>query len=262
MRHFVLVHGACHGAWCWYKVIAELKQAGHKVTALDLTACGIDRRQVEDVHGSVVEYSKPLLTFMASLPAAGSDDEKVILVGHSMAGSSLCMAMERFPEKISVAAFLAAGMLGPDLTSQMVDEKVFVELSPTADTMDSQVIYGDGPDKPPTGFLLGPKHMETHLYRCSPRQDLELGITLVRPCPIWDAEEAARDTVLTNDRYGTVARAYVVCDEEKDGAFQWWLIENNPPDEHVVIPGSDHMVMFSQPSLLSEYLLQLAAKYI
>ncbi|CAI0408409.1 unnamed protein product [Linum tenue] len=169
MRHFVLVHGACHGAWCWYKVIAELKQAGHKVTALDLTACGIDRRQVEDVHGSVVEYSKPLLTFMASLPAAGSDDEKVILVGHSMAGSSLCMAMERFPEKISVAAFLAAGMLGPDLTSQMVDEK-FVELSPTADTMDSQVIYGDGPDKPPTGFLLGPKHMETHLYRCSPRQ--------------------------------------------------------------------------------------------
>ncbi|CAI0408412.1 unnamed protein product [Linum tenue] len=41
-----------------------------------------------------------------------------------MAGSSLCMAMERFPEKISVAAFLAAGMLGPDLTSQMVDEKV------------------------------------------------------------------------------------------------------------------------------------------
>ncbi|CAI0409235.1 unnamed protein product [Linum tenue] len=242
MRHFVLVHGACHGAWCWYKVIAELKQAGHKVTALDLTACGIDRRQVEDVHGSVVEYSEPLLTFMASLPAAGSDDEKVILVGHSMAGSSLCMAMERFPEKISVAAFLAAGMLGPDLTSQMVDEKVKFSTLYSRNLTES-----------------------ISMLTCASiyyTQDLELGITLVRPCPIWDAEEAARDTVLTNDRYGTVARAYVVCDEEKDGAFQWWLIENNPPDEHVVIPGSDHMVMFSQPSLLSEYLLQLAAKYI
>ncbi|CAI0441103.1 unnamed protein product [Linum tenue] len=58
---------------------------------------------------------------MASLPAGG---EKVILVGHSMAGYTLCMAMERFPEKVSVAVFLSAGMLGPDLTFEMVNKKV------------------------------------------------------------------------------------------------------------------------------------------
>ncbi|CAI0441104.1 unnamed protein product [Linum tenue] len=93
-------------------------------------------------------------------------------------------------------------------------------------------------------------------------QDLELGITLVRPCPTWDNEEARKDTVLTVEKYGTVPRAYVVCDEEKDGAFQWWLIENNPPEEHFVIPGSDHMVMFSQPLLLCQYLLELGSKYL
>ncbi|CAL1386292.1 unnamed protein product [Linum trigynum] len=258
MRHFVLVHGAGHGAWCWYKVIAELKQAGHKVTALDMAASGIDRRQVEDVHSSVVEYSEPLFTFMASLPAGG---EKVILVGHSMAGFTLCMAMERFPEKVSVAVFVSAGMLGPDLTFEMADKK-YAEFSVMADPMDSQVIYGNGPDKPPTAFLLGPKFMETQFYRFSPRQDLELGITLVRPCPTWDNEEARKDTVLTMEKYGTVPRAYVVCDKEKDGAFQWWLIENNPPKEHVVIPGSDHMVMFSQPLPLCQYLLELGSKYL
>ncbi|CAI0441101.1 unnamed protein product [Linum tenue] len=258
MRHFVLVHGAGHGAWCWYKVIAELKQAGHKVTALDMAASGIDRRQVEDVHSSDVEYSEPLFTFMASLPAGG---EKVILVGHSMAGYTLCMAMERFPEKVSVAVFLSAGMLGPDLTFEMVNKK-YAELSPTADPMDSEVIYGNGPNEPPTAFLPGPKYLEKHTYRCSPSQDLELGITLVRPSPAWDAGKAAQETVLTMDRYGTVARAYVVCDEEQDGAFQWWVVENNPPDEHFVVPGSDHMVMFSQPCLLSQYLLELGSKYI
>ncbi|KAG5614738.1 hypothetical protein H5410_014562 [Solanum commersonii] len=24
-NHFVLVHGACHGAWCWYKVVTILR---------------------------------------------------------------------------------------------------------------------------------------------------------------------------------------------------------------------------------------------
>ncbi|CAI0408298.1 unnamed protein product [Linum tenue] len=270
MRHFVLVHGACHGAWCWYKVIAELKQAGHKVTALDLAACGINPRQVDQVR-DLVDYSEPLLDFLACLEPA-DEKEKVVLVGHSMNGFSLCIAMERFPEKIAVAVFVGATMLGPDFDYELVAEK-YEEMSAGADYMDSQVIFGNGMGKPPTAVLLGPKYMETKTYRCSPREvihsfihsfvlnDLELGITLVRPSPIWEPEQAAKDTVVTKEKYGTVARAFVVCDEERDGTFQWWQIKNNPPNEYIVIPGSDHMVMFSQPGLLSQYFLQLAGKY-
>ncbi|GMN75672.1 hypothetical protein TIFTF001_056869, partial [Ficus carica] len=65
--HFVLVHGACHGAWCWYKVAAQLKSTGHKVTALDLAASGIHPKQVHEVH-SLSDYVEPLLDYMASLP--------------------------------------------------------------------------------------------------------------------------------------------------------------------------------------------------
>ncbi|CAN0920287.1 Methyl jasmonate esterase 1 [Linum grandiflorum] len=257
MKHFVLVHGACHGAWCWYKVSAELKQAGHKVTALDMAACGINPTQIEDVH-SLVDYSEPLLNFLASLT---SKDDKVILVGHSMNGFSLCIAMERFPNNISLAVFVAANMLSPDLTYEIVAAE-YAETSSTADYMDSQVIFGNGVDKPPTAVLLGPKYMETKTYRHSPVQDLELALTLVRPSPIWETEQAAKDTVLTNDNFGKVPRAFVVCDEERDGKFQWWLINNNPPDDYIVIQGSDHMVMFSKPGPLSTYLLQLGDKYI
>ncbi|OWM66288.1 hypothetical protein CDL15_Pgr013505 [Punica granatum] len=41
--------------------------------------------------------------------------ERVVLVGHSMGGAAVAMAMERFPEKIVVAVFAAAMMPGPDL---------------------------------------------------------------------------------------------------------------------------------------------------
>ncbi|CAN0920284.1 Methyl jasmonate esterase 1 [Linum grandiflorum] len=167
MRHFVLVHGACHGAWCWYKVIAELKEAGHKVTAIDLAASGINPKQVSDVH-SLLDYSEPLLTFMDSLPSTDHEDDKVILVAHSQGGYSLCIAMERFPQKISVGVFAAAAMLGSDLTYQVISQKSAEFMS--SDYMDTKLIYGNGPDKPPTAVLLGPKFMEKTFYRNSPRQ--------------------------------------------------------------------------------------------
>lgn len=88
-----------------------LKSAGHKVSALDMAASGIDRKQVKEIR-TFSDYNKPLVEFMASLPP----EEKVILVGHSLGGVNISVAMEKFPEKISVAVFAAASMIGPDLT--------------------------------------------------------------------------------------------------------------------------------------------------
>jgi pimeloyl-ACP methyl ester carboxylesterase len=109
-KHFVLVHGACHGAWCWYKLVTLLKQLGHRVTALDLGACGVNPKQLMELI-SIWDYMQPLMEFMSSLPQG----ESVILVGHSYAGLCISIAMESFPEKISVAAFLTAYM--PNLES-------------------------------------------------------------------------------------------------------------------------------------------------
>ncbi|CAL5400132.1 unnamed protein product [Camellia sinensis] len=49
-----------------------------------------------------------MMEFMASLP--DRDDEKVVLVGHSYGGLGISLAMERFPEKISVGVFITAYM--------------------------------------------------------------------------------------------------------------------------------------------------------
>ena len=104
-HHFVLVHGVCHGAWCWYKVATLLSSAGHRVTALDMAACGASPGRAEEVP-SFDEYSRPLLAAVAGLPP----DEKAVLVGHSFGGLNLALAMERYPDRVAVAVFVSTGM--------------------------------------------------------------------------------------------------------------------------------------------------------
>lgn len=70
-RHFVLVHGGGLGAWCWYKSIALLEEAGLVATAIDLKGSGIDSTDPNTITSMAV-YAKPLLDFMKHL---GSDEK-------------------------------------------------------------------------------------------------------------------------------------------------------------------------------------------
>ncbi|XP_077251791.1 norfluorocurarine synthase 1-like [Tasmannia lanceolata] len=99
--HFVLVHGAGHGSWEWYKVATLLQDANHK-------ASGINTLQLKDVM-SFDEYTKPLMEFMRGLK-----QEKVILVSHSFGGFSIAKAMDKFPENVSLGVFINVFM--PDAT--------------------------------------------------------------------------------------------------------------------------------------------------
>lgn len=119
-KHFVLVHGACHGAWCWYKVATLLRCDGHRVTAIDLAAAGANEKQLNDLK-SISDYYEPLMEFMTSLQVTG---EKVILVAHSLGGVGVSVAMERFPHIISAAVFVAALMPGPDFSLPTVLQEV------------------------------------------------------------------------------------------------------------------------------------------
>uniref|UniRef100_I1PV03 AB hydrolase-1 domain-containing protein n=2 Tax=Oryza glaberrima TaxID=4538 RepID=I1PV03_ORYGL len=111
-HHFVLVHGLCHGAWCWYKAAAALRRAGHRATALDMAASGAHPARVDEVR-TFEDYSRPLLDALAALPPAGGDgddEERVVLVGHSQGGFSVALAAERFPERVAAVVFLTAAM--------------------------------------------------------------------------------------------------------------------------------------------------------
>lgn len=70
-RNFELVHGAGHGAWCWYKVATLLRSAGHRVTALDMAASRIHPNQLNELR-SLTDYFQLLMEFMESLLADDS----------------------------------------------------------------------------------------------------------------------------------------------------------------------------------------------
>ncbi|XP_020522497.1 methylesterase 17-like isoform X2 [Amborella trichopoda] len=106
-RHVVLVHGVCHGAWCWYKIASLLKNSGFKVTAVDLGGAGINPKNADSIV-SFEEYNKPLIDLILTIP----EDEKIILVGHSAGGLSLTHATHVFGKsKISLCIYITAAML-------------------------------------------------------------------------------------------------------------------------------------------------------
>lgn len=123
-HQFVLVHGACHGAWSWYKLLGLLRSSGHNVTAVDLAGAGINPKGVGEVRRQG-DYFRPLMELMASVPAGR---KQVILVAHSLGGFAVSKAMEMFPEKISVAVFVTAFMPGPSLNATTVLREVLLLL--------------------------------------------------------------------------------------------------------------------------------------
>ncbi|OMP02083.1 polyneuridine-aldehyde esterase-like protein [Corchorus olitorius] len=236
-KHFVLVHGTAHGAWCWYKVVSLLKTAGHQVTALDLGASGIDPKRLDELV-SISDYVKPLMDFLAPI----SDDEKVILVGHSYAGLCISLAMERFPKKVSVAVFIAAYM--PRHSSPpgtLIKE--FFKRTPVESILDCEFTFDDiGMEKVPTS-------------------DLELAKMLIRPSGLF-LKDLATENLLTEGKFGSVDRVFIGLegDEVMMEEFQRVMIEKSPPKQVKFISGAGHMVMLSKPNQLCQLLQEIAAE--
>nr|3STY_A Chain A, Methylketone synthase 1 [Solanum habrochaites]3STY_B Chain B, Methylketone synthase 1 [Solanum habrochaites] len=254
-KHFVLVHAAFHGAWCWYKIVALMRSSGHNVTALDLGASGINPKQALQIP-NFSDYLSPLMEFMASLPA----NEKIILVGHALGGLAISKAMETFPEKISVAVFLSGLMPGPNIDATTVCTKAG---SAVLGQLDNCVTYENGPTNPPTTLIAGPKFLATNVYHLSPIEDLALATALVRPLYLYLAEDISKEVVLSSKRYGSVKRVFIVATENDalKKEFLKLMIEKNPPDEVKEIEGSDHVTMMSKPQQLFTTLLSIANKY-
>ncbi|CAD5319310.1 unnamed protein product [Arabidopsis thaliana] len=246
-QHFVLVHGACHGAWCWYKVKPLLEALGHRVTALDLAASGIDTtRSITDI-STCEQYSEPLMQLMTSLP----NDEKVVLVGHSFGGLSLALAMDKFPDKISVSVFV---------TAFMPDTKHSPSMTPEGWMGSELETYGS--DNSGLSVFFSTDFMKHRLYQLSPVEDLELGLLLKRPSSLF-INELSKMENFSEKGYGSVPRAYIVCKEDNiiSEDHQRWMIHNYPANLVIEMEETDHMPMFCKPQVLSDHLLAIADNF-
>ena len=102
MAHFVLVHGAWHGAWCWRDVTEALIRAGHRAHAVTLTGVG------ERAHLLSPEIT--LQTHIQDVMQAIEHEEMhdVILAVHSYAGMIGTAVADRMTDRLSHLVYVDA----------------------------------------------------------------------------------------------------------------------------------------------------------
>ena len=95
MSTFMLVHGICHGSWCWSDTVERLAERDHRAVAVDLplTSLADDAATVGD--------------------AIDGLDGPVILVGHSYGGLVISVAAAGRPA-VQQLVYVAAVMLDAD----------------------------------------------------------------------------------------------------------------------------------------------------
>ncbi|XP_062153792.1 putative methylesterase 14, chloroplastic [Alnus glutinosa] len=250
-KKFVLIHGEGFGAWCWYKTIALLEESGLLPTAFDLTGSGIHLADTNSV-ATLAEYAKPLIDFLQDLP----EDEKVILVGHSSGGACISYALEHFPQKISKAIFLCATMV----SNGQRPFDVFAEELGSAECFMQEskfLIYGNGKDKPPTGFMFEKEQMKGLYFNQSTTKDVALAMVSMRSTPLGPIMEKLS---LTPENYGAARRFYIqtLDDRALSPDVQEKLVRENPPERVFKIKGSDHCPFFSKPQALHKILVEIA----
>ncbi len=100
MATFVLVHGSCHGGWCWKKVIPLLSKDSHEVYTPTLTGLGERSHLVSRDIG----LDTHILDIIQALEFENLNE--VMLVGHSYGGLVIGGVAEKVPERISRLVYL------------------------------------------------------------------------------------------------------------------------------------------------------------
>jgi pimeloyl-ACP methyl ester carboxylesterase len=98
MATLVLVHGSCHGGWCWKKVIPLLKN--HRVYTPTLTGLGEKCHLLRED----IDLNTHILDIVQVFEYEELDD--VILVGHSYGGMIISGVAEQVPDKIRRLVYL------------------------------------------------------------------------------------------------------------------------------------------------------------
>ena len=128
MSDVLLVHGSCHGAWCWRDAIPALQALGHEVRAIDLPGHGDNHAPIEEV---------TLDAYARAIAAACTGD--TVVVGHSLGGYSITAAAELGGVAMSRLIYLCAyvPMAGKTLAEMRY-------LAPRQPLLDALNVAGDG----------------------------------------------------------------------------------------------------------------------
>lgn len=236
MARFLLVHGSCHGAWCWDDTIRALESRGHAATAIDLPGHGNDPTPPGD----------------ATLRACGEAvlaelREPAIVVGHSWGGFPVTQAAEIAPEKIRHLVYLCAYVprSGHSLATmrELSDEQ---PLLPAIRRTEDGLSFTFDPDMVPDLF-----------YHDCPPEAVARAMPRLRPQPI----APQRTPLDVTERSADLPRSYIRCTEDRaiPPAFQAEMAAGFAPEARFDLAAS-HSPFLSRPDELAALLDHVAAQ--
>jgi len=237
--HFVLVHGAWHGAWCWEHLEQELRARHLGASVLDLPGHGADATPRDQV--DMATYVERVSLWIREL------DRPVELVGHSMGGAIITAVAEQIPSFLTGLTYLCAFLpRSGESLAQLGGEDGDSSL---AGAMRS------GPE-PNTVVVTEDTARDVFYHDCR-QEDAEAAIARLVPQPV--APFAAPVTT-TDEGFGRVPRAYVVCrgDRAITATMQRRMIERLPCSP-VIELDTGHSPFYANPIALADALEQIGA---
>lgn len=230
MAEFLLIHGSCHGAWCWRDVVPALAALGHGVRVLDLPGHGADRTPAAQV--TLRGYAEAIL---AAIPAP------VTLVGHSMAGFPITLAAELAPEKIARLVYLCAYVPVPGLS--LADMR---RAGPRQPLLEAIAVAPDG-----VTFTFRPGKVAEKLYHDCPPETVDFALAHLCPQPILPQATP----IATLDRCAGVERHYILCENDQaiPPEYQATMSGGFAPG-HVTRMATSHSPFFADPAGLARQL--------
>lgn len=236
MSIFILIHGGCHGGWCWERVVPLLQARGHTVFAPDLPGAGQDKARLRDV--TLADRARFVADLVARQP------EPVILVGHSMGGAVLSMAAELVPGHIARLVYLAALLLQDGASMWETVQRAPGE-------MPELIASEDG-----KGNHIGARSVADLFYNTTERQWLEHVLPQLGEESLAVAAAPVR---VTAERFGKVPRTYI--ETRFDGALTpalQRLMREDWPCEKVYEIATDHSPFYSAPEDLAKIFEEIA----
>jgi len=236
--HFVLVHGAWHGAWCWNKVVPLLREHGHQVTAVDLPG----------------RWSKP--SEMTSIKAEDyawvveqvvrNSDRPVVLVGHSLGGATVSMAAENCSTHIRRSVYLSAFMV-------LNGDSVGSISSKDQGTQIPRAVVRDATTNTST---VNPAFAREVFYGDCSDEDIRIALQLLSPEPSVMNRHQLR---LSPQKYGKVDRAYIECTLDRAVSIETQrAMQAASPCNRVITLETSHSPFLSKPVEVANALLDLA----
>jgi pimeloyl-ACP methyl ester carboxylesterase len=234
---FVLVHGAWHGAWCWYKVVHLLEAQGREALAIDLPGHGADRTPVAEV--TLARYVETLCLVLES------QAEPVVLVGHSMAGAVISQAAEAFPDAVHTLVYLTAYLLQTgESISRVARGDPGAQLGAYRRFSDDRKL-----------ITLEPAGCATILYHDCPPEDVALASRALCPQAVAPFVTPVQ---ITASNYGRIPRVYIECLQDRAISLAWQRkMQSHVPCSKVVSLDTGHSPFFADPEALATHLTEL-----